>query len=187
MNKNEVDIAFEILFEEIEKVFNAIKQEGKSAFEKQDFEKIKTLTKNGKQLKKFIKKLKRLYEEWKNIFSTTIQKSKGKQEKRGRLKRGLRTPENKFIIPILQSLVELGGKAKMKEVFDKVYEKMKFILKPYDFQHLKSKPSSKRWQNTTQWARNTMVNKGLLSSDSPRGIWEITEKGRKYIEEKKVI
>ncbi len=184
MKKNEVNEAFEILLEEIEEVFNIISQEAETAFKKQDFGKAKKLIENGERLKNFREKVKTLQEEWKNIFSTTIQKSRVRRKERGRLKRGLRTPENEFILPILKSLVELSGKAEMKVVLDKVYEKMKFILNTYDLQPLKSNPSSKRWQNTAQWAKYTMVNVGLLKSDSPRGIWEITEKGRKYIEEK---
>jgi hypothetical protein len=27
-----------------------------------------------------------------------------------------------------------------------------------------------------------MVNQGLLRSDSPRGVWEITEAGKKFLE-----
>jgi hypothetical protein len=30
-----------------------------------------------------------------------------------------------------------------------------------------------------------MVNEGLLASDSPWGIWEITEKGREFYKENK--
>jgi predicted transcriptional regulator len=30
-----------------------------------------------------------------------------------------------------------------------------------------------------------MVNEGLLAEDSPWGIWEITDKGRKFYEENK--
>jgi len=43
----------------------------------------------------------------------------------------------------------------------------------------------KRWVNTARWARQKMVEKGLLAKDSPWGIWEITEKGRKYYYEEK--
>ncbi len=38
-----------------------------------------------------------------------------------------------------------------------------------------------RWRNTAQFARNTMVRKGLLKSNSARGIWEITEAGRRFL------
>ncbi|RMH13146.1 MAG: hypothetical protein D6698_14360, partial [Gammaproteobacteria bacterium] len=39
------------------------------------------------------------------------------------------------------------------------------------------------WRNTAQWCRNTMVREGLMKSDSPYGIWEITEAGRKYLQD----
>jgi restriction system protein len=28
-----------------------------------------------------------------------------------------------------------------------------------------------------------MVNEGLLKKDSPRGVWEISDKGRRYLEQ----
>jgi restriction endonuclease Mrr len=62
---------------------------------------------------------------------------------------------------------------------------MKGILNKYDYEPLPSNPTQKRWENSVQWARNTMVNEGLLSSDSPRGIWEITQKGRDFYNQQK--
>ena len=35
-----------------------------------------------------------------------------------------------------------------------------------------------RWQRAANWARRHMVLDGLLKSDSPRGVWEISEAGR---------
>jgi len=40
-----------------------------------------------------------------------------------------------------------------------------------------------RWRNTAMWVRNLMVNEGLLKKGTPRGIWEITDKGRSYLKE----
>lgn len=37
-------------------------------------------------------------------------------------------------------------------------------------------------RNTAQWARNSMVKEGLMASDSPRGIWEITDEGEQWLE-----
>ncbi|MCC7571175.1 winged helix-turn-helix domain-containing protein, partial [Candidatus Micrarchaeota archaeon] len=49
---------------------------------------------------------------------------------------------------------------------------------------LASNPDNPRWRNTAQWARNSMVNEeGFLKKDSPRGIWEISEKGRAFLKE----
>lgn len=62
-------------------------------------------------------------------------------------------------------------------------EEMKEILRDVDFEPLASDPHNPRWRNAAQWARNSMVNEGLLKSGSPRGVWEITEKGREYLKE----
>jgi len=31
-------------------------------------------------------------------------------------------------------------------------------------------------------ARNSMVNEGLLKPDSPRGVWEVSERGMKWLD-----
>ena len=70
----------------------------------------------------------------------------------------------------------------MGEVLVRVEQLMRDTLKPVDYESLKSS-SDPRWRNTGQWARNTMVEYGLLRSDSPWGFWEITDAGRRYLAE----
>lgn len=111
-----------------------------------------------------------------------INKAKGTKRETKKLRRGLKTHLSEYRIPILQVLTDLGGRGKVNEILEKVYEKMKDILNPVDLEVLPSGGYS-RWRNTANWARNTMVNEGLLSKDSPRGIWEITEKGKIYLKE----
>jgi restriction endonuclease Mrr len=181
MDKNEVNTAFEILLEEIEEVFNLISKDGEVAFKGQDFDKAKRLIESGERLKAFREKVKVLQEEWQTIFADKVLKTARKRKTKEKLKRGLRTPEKEFVNPILEALVELGGKAEMRTVLDRVYKKMDRVLNQYDIQHLPSDPRQKRWENTVQWARYALVNKGLLAADSPRGIWEITKEGEKYL------
>jgi len=99
----------------------------------------------------------------------------------GRIRKGLRTPEPAFFRPILQALSDLGGSAKRSDVFIVLEQSMRDVLKPIDYQILSSEAEQVRWQNSAQWARNLMVKEGLLQSDSPVGIWEITEKGRAWL------
>ncbi len=70
----------------------------------------------------------------------------------------------------------------MHQVLDRVGEMMKGALRDVDHQPLKSDPHSPRWKNTAQWARNTMVADKLLLSKSPRGVWELSEAGRRYLQ-----
>lgn len=185
MNKNEVNTAFEILLEEIEEIFNMISKDGEDAFRSQDFDKAKSLIEKGERLKTFRERVKSLQKEWQNIFSGKMPTSTRKKRTTKKLQRGLRTPEEEFKIPILESLLELGGEAEMNVVLQKVYGKMKDKLNAYDLSSLLSNPHQTRWENTAQWARNTMVNEGLISSESPRGVWEITVKGRQFYQENK--
>lgn len=89
------------------------------------------------------------------------------------------TPEKEYRIPILDALVEMGGKGKAKEVLEILKEKMKDHLKNVDFERIKS--GNVRWENKACWERKDMVSDGLLRSDSRHGIWEITEEGRDYL------
>lgn len=94
-----------------------------------------------------------------------------------KLEKGLKTPEKEFRIPILEALVELGGRAEAKEVLKIVEQKLKGKLNKYDYENIPSNPHKIRWKDTASWCRNTLVNEGLLSSNSPKGVWEITENG----------
>jgi Mrr N-terminal domain/TIR domain len=107
-----------------------------------------------------------------------------KQHDSDRLKKGLRTPEEAFVQPILKTLNELGGSAKTNDVLERVEQSMKKILKPVDYEQLASRSKMTRWRNTAQWARDTMVKEGLLLSNSPHGIWEISEDGRMFLKDK---
>ncbi len=95
----------------------------------------------------------------------------------------MRTREEAYYKPIIEVLNEMGGSGKVAEVLDRIGEKMKDILKKCDYEPLASDPKNLRWRNAAQWARNSMVNEGLLKNDSPRGIWEVSDKGGKYISE----
>ena len=116
MNKNEVNTAFEILLEEIEEVFNVISKEGEEAFKAKDFDKAKSFIEYGERLKLFREKVKSLQNEWQTIFSERVLVKVQKRGVKSKLKRGLRTPVDKFVIPILELLIELGGKAEVKDV-----------------------------------------------------------------------
>ena len=98
------------------------------------------------------------------------------------LRHGSKTHTSEYRIPILQVLTDLGGRGKVNEILERVYKKMKDVLNSVDLEVLPS-GFDFRWRNSAQWARNTMVNQGLLEKDSPRGIWEITEKGKIYLKE----
>jgi hypothetical protein len=80
-------------------------------------------------------------------------------------------------------LVDLGGRSELHPVLDRGYELMKGRINDYDHSVLPSDGATPRWRNTAQWERNTLREEGLMRDDTPRSIWEITEKGRKWLQE----
>jgi len=94
------------------------------------------------------------------------------------------TPVHAYWPAILESLAELGGRAKKDSVVERVGKKLQGVLTPADKDLLPS-GMDVRWKNRVAWQRLNMVNQGLLRSDSPRGVWEITDSGRKWLENQK--
>ncbi|MBC7345566.1 MAG: winged helix-turn-helix domain-containing protein, partial [Clostridia bacterium] len=157
--------------------------EGAQAFEAGRYDAAKELMEKGSQMTAFRSKVSELQREWLTVFAAVKATRPTRRSRRvaERLKRGLRTPERDFRVPILESLVEFGGSASMAEVLEKVESKMSHRLNAYDRQPLASDPGQIRWRNTAQWARNSMVREGLLAADSPRGVWAITSAGRRWL------
>jgi len=185
METNEVHAAFEILLEEIEAVADALNESGAEAFRAGDYEKARQAIEEATRLAEFREKVKALQREWASFHAKGVKpgKRKAKPRAKGRLPRGLRTPEDAFRRPILEALVELGGSAPIGDVLKRVEAKMKNVLNEFDWQPLPSSPDSIRWKNTAQWCRNTLVREGLMKSDSPYGIWEISDTGRKWLKD----
>lgn len=122
--------------------------------------------------------------EWAAIKKISIPRKYTRKNKNAssnsKIKRGERTPEEDYFIPILSVLEAMGGKGKVKDVISRLYNVMKGQFKPADLLML-PKNKTPRWSNAAQWARNSMVYQGLLKSHSPRGVWEISDKGREHL------
>lgn len=96
--------------------------------------------------------------------------------KSSRLRKGLKTPQQAYRRPILEAIYELGGRGTVDSVLKRVEEKMRGLLGEFDYE---GTPLGGyiRWQNTAEWERFALVKEGLLKADSPRGIWELSDKG----------
>ncbi len=184
-NPTNVVAAFEILLEEIEAEIDFINRVGANSFERRDYDRAKEALENAGKLTSFRDKTATLRKEWETISMVEVDEDeevvRAQRQNLGRLQRGLRTQEEAYYKPILQALLELGGSERMSVTLDRVEEIMRGTLKDVDYEPLSSSPDTLRWRNAAQWARNTMVNEGFLKKDSPRGIWEISEKGRKFL------
>ncbi|TXF13710.1 winged helix-turn-helix domain-containing protein [Pelomicrobium methylotrophicum] len=187
-NPTNVVAAFEILLEEIETEIDFINRVGARAFEARDYDRAKEALEQAGKLTAYRDRLAAMKREWDVLVPAEDEETEDAETKEsrrnlGRLQRGLRTPEDSYYLPILRVLARRGGSGEVADVLEEVREEMKGILRDVDFQPLASDPHNPRWRNAAQWARNSMVNEGLLKKGSPRGIWEISEKGREYLKE----
>jgi hypothetical protein len=130
-----------------------------------------------------------LRKEWEELAAVAEreedEETRAERRNLGKLRKGVRTPESAYYVPILQVLEKMGGGGKVADVLERLGKAMKPILKDVDYDPLASGPDNPRWRNAAQWARNSMVREGLLKADSHRGVWEITEKGRAALKEMK--
>ena len=185
-DQNDVSTALGLLRDSLAEEEQRIRNEGAAAMQAADYDTATSVIEFAKRLLAFQKKVEGLVAEWAELEDLRDAASPAVQEivsKKffGKRKKGEITPHTAFYRAILESLVELGGSAKTKVVLDRVGEKMKDILKPLDYAVLPSDGKSIRWRNSAQWARNAMVNEDGRMTKTKSGIWEISEKGRKWL------
>lgn len=123
-----------------------------------------------------------------DVATATDSRSKQRQGARrqsrspGRAKRASRgslLPEREYELPILRALKETGGSAPSSVVTTAVGEELADRLTEVDKERLRS--GGVRWKNRVQFTRLRMIEEGLLEKNSPRGTWEISEKGRQQL------
>jgi len=102
-------------------------------------------------------------------------------------KTGIRKPSSRSRSPktsnkilrelIIEALRHYGGSARKLDVRSYLEEALKDKLLPGDLEWRESTRNFV-WQNNTDWERNKMKNDGIIKSDSPAGIWELSEEYR---------
>ena len=93
------------------------------------------------------------------------------------------TPQAAYWRPLLKVIDEMGGSGNLHKVLERLGDRMKSVLKPVDFQ--RNATGVVRYHEAAMWARHAMTKEGLLRSDSPRGVWEIADKGRVWMRREK--
>ena len=90
-------------------------------------------------------------------------------------------PRQRYGLPILRALVELGGSASTKQVLQRVFQLMDETNELREIDKSRRSDGQFYWDNRTQDMRRELINKGLMKENSPRGIWEISDEGRNHL------
>jgi restriction system protein len=174
--------AFETLLKPLLEALNAAKEGVAQASAQGNFSLVVTLGKRCEDLQAQVQNLENLQKNWGTLIYVTSPASGTRKVRQDRkhLSPGQKTPNRAFRLPILLALEEKGGKGPVAELLQRVEEMVKPDLKSVDYELIQDGRTI-RWRNTAGWERDKMVKEGLLKSDSSRGVWEITEKGRALI------
>jgi len=179
MGKYEIEPAFEMLLEELERVIPELNSQiGKLTAEKK-FDQAQTVLDKAKQVTAIQQKVRALREEWQTLNPPVPKPLK----LYSRPKSGTFMNQEDLRVPILQALVRLNGRAHCQTVFKVLEETIGDQFSEEDWRTMPSNDKEIRWINSARWSRLKMVKDGLLVSKTPHGIWEITPLGRQVLEE----
>lgn len=107
-------------------------------------------------------------------------KKRAVKPKKSRAARGSLLPESEYELPMLEFLVEAGGRAPASEVVEAIGARLKDRFTPTDLEALDS--GDIRWKSRTQFVRLKLIKQGAMVKDAPRGIWEISDLGRELVD-----
>lgn len=106
--------------------------------------------------------------------STKVLPAGGGRAKRSR---SLNTGRIALREQIIQALMKLGGRAPSADVTEEIRLQLAPKMLPGDMTW-RASARMPVWQNNVHWERLKMVKDGVLRSDSPRGVWELSERQR---------
>jgi predicted DNA-binding transcriptional regulator AlpA len=90
---------------------------------------------------------------------------------------GKKLPQKALRLPLLQAVLELGGSARVWELRGEMEKKVAPLLGPADYRAVSS--GEPRWWNAICWERADLVRDGVFANDGERGVWKLTEEGKK--------
>jgi hypothetical protein len=195
MEHADVSKAFDMVLARIQEAIDDLNSEVIDASRKEEFDVVQRLATRGQHVIQFREQVLDLQHEWNTQLSspepiagppqsqsvlTDMQQSASFADSSADEEDNLPSKQKEdFYVPILNALVELGGRAKADEVLDRLEEEMEFNARDL---HPRPAGIPVRWMHTAHRARHDLVHeKGFLSASSPRGIWEITDAGRNYL------
>jgi exonuclease VII small subunit len=190
----EVIPAFEMLLDELEAIIPELNKNGKLLLDEKRYDEAHNLINKAQAVVAFQTKVRNLRDEWVNMnvppTKTPPKRRIRRTPKKGsrtvgpRLEEGKRTKNEDFHIPILQVLVKNGGRTTYSELIDELTRDLADTLNKFDWEFLPDGHTI-RWKNNVGWAKKPLKDAGLISTTAPDGIWEITDAGRRMVEESK--
>jgi restriction system protein len=143
-----IDAAFEMLLEELETEIDLVNNAGAKAFLAGNYRRVEAAKAQAVKVTEFREQIADLQRQWQDMMASfnpehgdsgDDELTRATRRDLGRLRRGVRTPEAAYRIPILQTLVEAGGSGTARDILACVEAKMGHVLGEADYEALPSK------------------------------------------------
>ena len=172
----------EVQLREITKAINRLEKIGATVPETWRAEKIRLAVSLGTETKK-LQVLNLLVDEFEDLVRG-LKEQNGRENNprrttkpRGKRSRSPRTDKKILRENIIKALRTLGNRARVSDVFDEMERQLAGKLLPGDLA-VRQDGKTIVWRNNAQWERLRMTRDGTLCSDSPNGIWELSDDRR---------
>lgn len=91
---------------------------------------------------------------------------------------GRKTPTKMFFYPILSYIDSNNNSVDIKKIYRHIQDTQVFTTS--DLELCGGSKNEPRWKITVRWAKEELIQKGLLKRKSLRGMWEMTAAGKKW-------
>ena len=186
MDYKQITESFKLLIEKLEKILPVLNKYGSKLVEEKHYDEAREIISKAETMVSLQNKVKALQEEWQSLEVQTIEfkmqtedmVEKDIQEIKKQFRSEPHLHNKDFRVPILQALVNLGGRSQRKYVFGELEKILADKLTENDWQKPPSNKKLTRWQTIATHTRTDLLNEGLITLNPQKGIWIITEKGR---------
>jgi len=87
--------------------------------------------------------------------------------------------EGEYWLPLLDTIAAAGGELPASDAIEEVGRRLRGRFTPRDYESLDQ--GGVRWKNRVRFARLRLKEQGLLDPAAPRGVWRITDEGRRHL------
>jgi len=87
--------------------------------------------------------------------------------------------EGEYWLPLLDTIATAGGELPANDAIEEVGRRLRGRFTSRDYESLDQ--GGVRWKNRVRFARLRLKEQGLLDPAAPRGVWRITDEGRRFL------
>lgn len=103
---------------------------------------------------------------------------KNKVQRAGRIGINEKTPTHMFYYPILEYMASNSRQVMIKDMYRHLETTFNFTN--VDLETMGGTKNEPRWKVTLRWAKEELIEKGLIKRSGTRGKWELTSAGYRW-------